>query len=78
MKWMRVGALVGPAAYAVMNPHGGDKRYIPVDILKYYSGYNIETGQFHFEDLAKGWGPYLAATLVTYGIPKLAGIIRKL
>jgi len=77
-KFLRIGALAAPGAYAVMNPHGGDKKYIAVDAIKYYTGYNMETGEFHFEDLAKGWTPFLAATLVTYGVPKIAGILRRI
>ena len=45
-------------------------------ITKEYFGYNNVYGTFSFADLAKGWTPFVVATVVTHGIPKLAGIIR--
>jgi len=71
-------ALVGPAAYAITKPYGGQPRYIPIDIVKYYSGYNMETGKWCWSDLAKGWTPFLTVSAVTYAIPKVTGLIRRL
>lgn len=40
------------------------------------TGYSIADGTFAMERLAKGWGPYVAASLITYGIPKLNSLVR--
>ena len=76
MKWVRVGALAGPGIYVATQPWTLEQKARVA--LKWYSGFNIENGTFNLGDLAKGWGPYLGAVLATYGIPKLAGIIRRL
>ncbi|GAG60121.1 unnamed protein product, partial [marine sediment metagenome] len=47
-------------------------------IMKAYTGFNMQTGVFNGADLMKGWLPFLAATAMTYGIPKIAGMIRGL
>ena len=78
MKWLRIAALVGPAAEAAINPKWPkpkDKLHV---ILYRYSGYDMDTGKWHPEALLQGWGPYLGTCLATYGIPKLMGIIRKI
>jgi len=75
-KWLRVAALVGPAAYqAAKWPSMEDKLR---QILIRYTGYDVSTGQFSMGYLAEGYGPFLATCLATYGIPKISGIIRKL
>lgn len=77
-KWLRIGALAAPAVYAYQHPFNNDPKYRLIDGVKYYTGYNLETGVFDWNDLAKGWGAFLGATVATYGIPKIAGILRKL
>jgi len=81
-KYLRLGSLAAPGLiYAAQK--------LPLDqklneIFRVYSGVNvkhsIESNEFQFDwkRLMMGWGPFLATTLVTYGIPKLAGIIRRL
>lgn len=74
-KFVRLGALVIPGATIAMStatPSDKMKR-----ITAAYTGVRSD-GSFHFEDLKRGWLPYLASIGVTYGIPKLAGIIRGL
>jgi len=73
-KLLRMAALVAPAAADfVKYDRPYDKaRYI----LKHYTGYDIYTQRFELGDLAGGYAPYVGAILATYGIPKLAGIIR--
>jgi len=76
MKWVRVGALAAPAAAIAMS---GDSTQGKIEqVIEAYTGYNIPSRQMNFGSLLRGWGPFLGATLVTYGIPKLAGILRKL
>lgn len=47
------------------------------ELKKDYFGVDAN-GTFNAGYLAKGWLPFLAATGITYGIPKLAGILRGL
>ena len=76
MKYIRLAALVAPAAQAAIGP--GDPATKVATAIMNYTGYNIQNGSFAFSRLGKGWMPYLSAVAVTYGIPKLAGIIRGL
>ena len=78
MKWLRIGALVGPGVQAAVDPRypsAGEKLHVA---LCRYTGFDSKDGSFHPEWLMIGWGPYLATCLITYGIPKLTGIIRRL
>lgn len=74
MKFVRLFALGSPVIAGVAQ-HGMTMEAGKV-ALKGYTGVDMNTGQFDAAALAAGWTPYLAAILATYGIPKLAGIIR--
>ncbi len=76
MKYVRLAALGGPAIAAAMGT-GTPQEKVKV-ALRQYTGFDMASGQFVPSELAKGWTPYLAAVLTTYGIPKIAGIIRGL
>ena len=76
-KWMRIGALVAPQAYNMTKYPGDWKRNLG-DFLYDYTGYNPADGTWDIGRLAKGWGPFLAACLATYGIPKITGILRRI
>ena len=76
MKYIRLVALGAPVATALMSPADNAEK---VDmVIRNYTGYSPKYGNFHAERLAAGWAPYLASVVTTYGIPKLAGIIRGL
>lgn len=75
-KLVRLGALVAPGATAFME-RGLTKGGAELAVSR-YTGYDFASHQFRGDLLAQGWLPYLAAVGVTYGIPKLAGLIRKL
>jgi len=77
MKLIRLAALGMPAVSAALEPGISPQGKLR-NALKMYTGYDIAYGNFSFGDLAKGWTPYLAAIAVTYGIPKLSGMIRGL
>lgn len=78
MKWLRVAALAGPGLEAALNPkYPKANQKLQVALCR-YTGYDIRTGEFHPEWLTIGWGPYLLTSLITYSIPKLTGIIRRL
>lgn len=74
-KYLRLAALLGPAVGDVLAyPRNYDKaRYI----LKHYTGFDIYNQKFDIADLGVGYLPFLATTAATYGIPKLAGMIRR-
>jgi hypothetical protein len=75
-KYVRWAALGAPAArIATLQTSTPDKLRRGIEA---YTGYNIENGQFNLGKLAEGWGPYLTASVTTYGIPKLISIIRGL
>ena len=75
-KLIRMAAIALPAAAIVMGPGTGEQK-LKTGVLQYF-GYDMNSGTFRWEDLAKGWTPAVAAIAVTYGIPKLAGLIRGL
>ena len=75
-KYVRLAALLGPGAYMAMQPNTPADKI--AEVLRIYTGYDMRSGAFHAQKLGQGWGPYLAAVATTYGIPKLAGIIRGL
>lgn len=74
-KYVRIGALLLPAVTTVLGPGTGGQKLnkLKSDYFGVWSD-----GSFHLESMAKGWLPFLASIGVTYGIPKIAGIIRGL
>lgn len=76
MKLIRMAALGAPVAKGV-SLYGVSKA-AAVTAIRGYTGVNINTGKFRFEDAVEGWTPYLFAIAATYGIPKIAGLIRGL
>lgn len=75
-KLVRLGALALPAATTVMQPISNEAKMKQLSLD--YFGVNPDDGSFKFSRLAKGWMPYAASIGVTYGIPKLAGLLRGL
>jgi len=75
-KWMRIGAIVAPGAAIAMKKVSPEAKI--EQAVEAYFGYNIPQQKMVWSSLLRGWGPFLAATLVTYGLPKLAGILRRI
>ena len=75
-KLIRIGALLVPAASIASQPVSGTEK-IEQGVRAYF-GWSIRHGNFSWGRLAAGWMPYLASIGVTYGIPKIAGLIRGL
>jgi len=74
-KYVRMGALALPAATTLMSDMSVPNK---INTLKAdYFGID-SLGNFSLQRLAKGWLPFAVATGVTYGVPKLASIIRRL
>ena len=76
MKFIRLAALGAPVITQAVRQDSLENK--AMHVLRAYTGVNMQTGQFDGAALAAGWTPYLASVLATYGIPKLAGIIRSL
>ncbi|GAH44540.1 unnamed protein product [marine sediment metagenome] len=76
MKYIRMASLATPIVAGVAQ-HGMTIEAAKA-AMKGYTGVDLATGQFDLKALIAGWTPFVAATAVTYGVPKLAGIIRGL
>lgn len=75
-KWLRIGALLAPAAARALGPGSADVKV--KRILLDYTGYNMDTRRWRWDVMISAWTPFLVTSLMTYGIPKLTGIIRRL
>jgi len=75
-KWLRIGSIFAPEIYRAVQKKPLD--YIVGHIMIEKMGYDPGDGSWELGRLAKGWGPFLATCLATYGIPKLVGIIRRI
>lgn len=75
-KYVRYGALALPAAARLMTTDSPESkaRHLSQD----YLGYDFKTRIFKLEWLARGWTPFVAANIITVGVPKLISIIRSL
>lgn len=73
-KVIRTAALIMPVASVVMG--AGTPQQKISQVLANFTGYDINTGTFAAHRLAKGWGPFVVANLVTHGIPKLNSFIK--
>lgn len=75
-KWIRLGSVVAPGIgrYAEIQ---GSPMFKAEGAIKSYAGIRTDN-IFDGGLLLRMWTPYLATALMTYGIPKLIGIIRKL
>lgn len=75
-KFIKVGALVAPAVYVAIGTSGSPQDKV-VHGLQLYTGYNVADGTFNPMKLVEGWGPYVVTSLVTTGIGKINGMIRR-
>ena len=75
-KYVRLGALALPAATQIMRADTVENKLYHIG--RQYFAFNSQTGKFDASQLMNGYGPFLAATAITWGIPKLAGMIRGL
>ena len=75
-KFIRIGALAAPGIHRYATA-SGDPLAKGAVALQAYGGISADGG-FDGALLLRMWSGYLGATLATYGIPKIAGIIRRL
>jgi hypothetical protein len=73
-----VGALVAPGVYAYQKPFNNDPKYRLIDGVKYYTGYNVDTGTWTLKDLKKGWAPVISLKLMWMGYSFLSRIMRSI
>ncbi len=76
-KWLRIAALVAPAAGHILTPGINAQEKLRRGIAD-YTGYQIWDGKFNVARLANGWMPYIVTCIITHGVQKLNGIIRSL
>jgi len=75
-KFARLAALIAPAGYAVVSTDDNQERLRRG--VRFYTGFDMKNGNFYGNSLVKGWMPFLMTSLITKGISKLNGIIRRL
>lgn len=73
-KMVRIAAFVMPQVEVLMRNEPMSSK-IP-HMLSRLTGF--KDGQFSMDELKRGWGPFVMASLATYGIPKMNSMIRKL
>lgn len=75
-KYLRLGSLALPGAGVAMSNDPAPTKIWR--ITKMYTGYDSATRKWSLGNMAEGYLPFLGTTLVTYGIPKIAGMLRRL
>jgi len=75
-KWFRIGALVAPAVGIAISKQTNDRKIN--DFVGAYAGYDIAGKRVVLHELMRGYLPFVATSLITFGIGKLNGIIRRL
>lgn len=73
-KWIRIGSFVAPALIKYSTLSGTPIQKVGYT-LQAYAGLDWR-GKFNWATLGTMWMPLIITTLVTYGIPKIGGIIR--
>jgi len=76
MKFARLFALAAPAAAVAMGP--GDAPSKIREGARIYTGFDMNTGKWSLANIGQGWLPFIGTTLITVGIQKLSGMIRRL
>lgn len=74
-KFIRIAALILPAAERALGP-GTPMQKLNL-VKRDYFGIGTD-GKWYPHLMARGWVPVIAATAVTYAVPKIAGLIRGL
>lgn len=77
-KIIRITSLFAPALATIIERKDEGPSAILSGIVHKYTGYNMGTGAFEWNMLAQGWTPYVATLLITKGVQKLGGVIRKI
>lgn len=72
MRFVRLGALIGPGVIEYQR----SKRW--GNVLELYTGISPVDGKFRWGFLMQGWMPYIVTALLTHGIQKMTGTIRRI
>jgi len=70
-------AFVAPYAAIAMNPSMTPAQKVKEGVY-YLSGFDMGTGQWHFDGIKKGWTPYVVTKIVTSIVPRLTSFFRGL
>lgn len=76
-KLVRLGSLFAPAAAVALDSSLDNKGKVNRAIA-WYTGYSMTENKFRWEDLKRGWLPFVVVSLFTTLIQKINGIIRRL
>jgi len=76
-KFVRLGAFVLPGLYEATYAPGWSLADRLIGGLGVYAGWNQATKKFEFDQVKKAWVPFITACVLTYGIQKLNGLIRR-
>jgi hypothetical protein len=71
---LRMLALVAPAAGVALGGGTGSDKVARG--LEQYTGYNTATQSFNMAALKNGWSAFIAASVITAGVPKLNKLIK--
>jgi len=75
-KLARMAAMLGPHAAVWMSAASPQEK--ASSSVRLLSGFDMNTGQFDFQNLVQGYGPLLATGLITAVIPKINGLVKGL
>ena len=75
-KLARMAAMLGPHAAVWMSAASPQEK--ASESVRLLSGFDMNTGQFEFQNLVRGYGPLLATGLITAVIPKINGLVKGL
>ncbi|GAG75518.1 unnamed protein product [marine sediment metagenome] len=73
---LRTGALAMPAVLIATTPGLTNEQKIQRGIT-HYTGWHFQRQKWDFEEMKKGWMPFVGASLATIGIPKILSMIRR-
>jgi len=77
MKLIRVGSLVAPAVSRALRTDVSPKLRLTWAMMD-YTGFNMDDGSFKADRLVRGWMPFISTSLITYAIPKVNSLIKRL
>ena len=75
---IKVGSFIAPAAIRYNELEGQNTLQRIGNTLLTYGGMENDGQTFKWENISRMWGPYVVTTLISTGVQKLNGILRKL
>ena len=75
-RFARLGAFAAPGVVEAISTHSTQGKI--QNIIRMYSGFDVPSGSWNWRSMLQGWMPFVGVSLVTYGLPKLLSMIRRL